>query len=97
MIFTLVLRPLALTDLQAAYDYYNSISENLGEEFLKELQNFLDKIQGNPFIHSYVKEPIRQGKIKRFPYHVIYEVKEQNILIYSIFMTEQNPDKKRTS
>lgn len=96
MIFTIELRPLALMDLQDAYDYYNLINENLGEEFLKELQTFLNKIESFPYTYSYVKEPIRQGKIKRFPYDVIYEVKDDKILVYSIFMAKQDPNKKRT-
>ncbi len=66
MIFTIELRPLALMDLQEAYDYYNSIREDL----LYKLPIFLDRIEENPFKHSFVNKPIRQGKLKRFPYDV---------------------------
>lgn len=95
MIFTIVLRPLALSDLQEAYNYYSLRKEELGESFLNELQIFLDKLERNPFIFSFINEPIRQGKIERFPYDVVYEVKDNTVLVYSIFMAKQNPIKKR--
>ncbi len=94
---TIEVRPLALADLHEAYIYYNSVKENLGEKFLEELQTLFDKIESNPFIFSYTNQSIRQAKLRRFPYDVIYEVHDNEIIIYSIFMAKQNPNKKRTS
>ncbi len=97
MICTIELRPLALAGLQEAYNYYSRIRDELRESFLNELQLFLDKLERNPFICSFVKDAIRQGRLERFPYNVVYEVKENRVLVYSIFMPKQNPGKKRTS
>ncbi|MDQ2752909.1 MAG: type II toxin-antitoxin system RelE/ParE family toxin [Bacteroidota bacterium] len=96
MPFTVELRPLALTHLSEAYVYYNSVKENLVEEFLEELQKFFDKIENNLFIFLYINHPLRHGKLHRFLYEVLYEVHKTPVIIYSIFMAKQSPDKKRT-
>lgn len=97
MVYTVELRPLALADLHEAYSYYNSVKENLGEQFLEELQKLLDKLESNPFIFSFANRSIRQAKLHRFPYDVVYEVHNNSVIVYSIFMAKQNPNKKRTS
>ncbi len=50
----------------------------------------------NPNIYSYYDKPVREGKLNRFPYTVIYEVFDSTIIIYSVFMANQDPAKKRT-
>jgi hypothetical protein len=50
----------------------------------------------NPDIYSYYDKPVREGKLNRFPYTVVYEIFETAIVIYSLFMAKQNPAKKRT-
>jgi hypothetical protein len=40
---------------------------------------------------------MRQGKINHFPYTVVYEIFDKTIVIYSVFMTKQDPHKKRTA
>jgi hypothetical protein len=70
----------------------------LGEEFLSELEFFYESLQKNPNTCSYFEKPVREGKIKRFPYLVIYEFfsDTNTIVFYSLFMSMQNPKKKRT-
>jgi len=46
--------------------------------------------------YAYYDKPVREGKIKRFPYTVVYEIFDKTIVIYSVFMAKQNPSKKRT-
>lgn len=97
MNYRIELRPLAAQEIIEAYDWYEIQREGLGMEFLGELEKFHENLLRNPRIYSYFKEPVRQGKIARFPYNVIFEVFESTIIIYSVFMQKQDPDKKRTS
>jgi len=96
MDYKLEIRPLATVEIFEAYDWYESKKEGLGIEFLHELENFYNSLLRNPFTYSYYDEPVRQGKMSRFPYVIVYEVFDEKIVVYSVFMAKQNPHKKRT-
>ena len=65
-------------------------------EFLNELDIFYSGMLRNPNTYSYYDKPVRQGRVNRFPYMVVYEVVETAIVVYSVFMVRQSPGKKRT-
>ncbi len=96
MQYKLEIRPLATIEILEAYDWYESQKEALGLDFLNELDNFYKRLLQNPDIFSYYEKPVREGKLNRFPYTVIYEIFESVIVVYSVFMAKQNPDKKRS-
>ncbi len=95
MQYEIEIRSLATIETLEAYDWYEQQREGLGLEFLNELEKFYSILLHNPNTHSYYQRPVRQGKINRFPYTVIYEVFKTRIVIYSVFMGKQNPIKKR--
>ncbi len=96
MPYKIEIRPLAAIEILEAYDWYELQREGLGLEFLDELETFYDSLFRNPETYSYFDKPVRQGKIKRFPYTVVYEIFNTTIVIFSVFMAKQDPDKKRT-
>ena len=96
MFYKLEFRPLASLEIFEAYDWYELQREGLGLEFLEELEEFYKNLFLNPHIYSYYNAPVREGKISRFPYIVVYEVIETSIVIYSVFMSSRNPIEKRT-
>jgi hypothetical protein len=96
MAYKIEFRPLATIEIIEAYDWYELQRTGLGQEFLSELENFNTSLLFNPFAYSYYDEPVRQGKINRFPYVVVYEVVENSIVIYSVFMTKRDPGEKRS-
>ena len=95
MQYEIEIRSLATIETLETYDWYEQQREGLGLEFLNELEKFYSILLHNPNTHSYYQRPVRQGKINRFPYTVIYEVFKTRIVIYSVFMGKQNPIKKR--
>lgn len=97
MVYKLLIRPLANDEIIDATDWYNEQKENLGNEFLVKLDMFFNNLLQNPFIYSYYYKPVRQGKINKFPYIVIYEVFGELIVVYSVFMARRNPSRKRIS
>lgn len=97
MIYKLLIRPLATVEIIDAFDWYDLQKEGLGNEFLQELESFYKTLLQNPNTYSYYDKPIRQGKINRFPYILVYEVFDNTIVVYSVFMAKQNPNKKRKS
>lgn len=98
MPYKLKIRPLATLEIIEAYDWYESVKEGLGMDFLNELESFYETLHRNPNTYGYYDKAVRQGKINRFPYVVVYEFFEDTgvIAIYSVFMARQNPEAKRT-
>ena len=96
MTYKIEIRPLATIEIIEAYDWYEAQRESLGLEFLDELEKFYGTLLRNPSTYSYYERPVRQGVIKKFPYTVVYEIFDSTIVIYSVFMYRQNPDKKRS-
>ena len=96
MAFKLEIRQLAAIEIIEAYDWYEAQRTGLGIEFLFELDKFYETIFRNPDTYSYYEKPVRQGTLNRFPFTVVYELFQETIVVYSVFMYKQNPDKKRT-
>lgn len=96
MSYKIEVRPLATIEIIEGYDWYESQQEGLGLDFLNELDELYNILQRNPNTFSYFDKPVREGKINRFPYTVVYEIFNETIVVYSVFMSKQSPDKKRT-
>jgi|SRR5579872_1986027 len=96
MNYKLEFRPLANLEVSEAFDWYESRKAGLGHEFLNELEAFCFRLLDNPLTHSFFDEPVRQGVLNRFPYCIVYEVFENLVVVYSVFMAKQDPAKKRT-
>ncbi len=97
MAYRIDIRPLANIEILEAYDWYELQREGLSTEFLDELDIFYLTLERNPDTYSYYQKPVRQGTLKRFPYTVVYETFDEVIVIYSVFMYRQHPDKKRNA
>ena len=95
MAYKLEIRPLATMEILEAFDWYDLQRVGLGVEFLDELDTFYKSLLRNPSSYGYHDKPVRQGKMERFPYVVVFEIFDELILVYSVFMTKQDPGKKR--
>lgn len=96
MSYNLKIRPLAAKEILEAYDRYEGRKDGLGKRCLEALDAFFEVLLGDPVIHAYYEAPLRQGILQHFPYVVVYEVTGEQIVVYSVFMTDQYPAKKRT-
>lgn len=96
MLYKIEVRELAAFEIIDAYDWYEQQKEGLGAAFLNELDAFYNVLSDNPKTFSYYDKPVREGKINRFPYTVVYEIFGSTIVIYSVFMEKQDLLKKRT-
>ena len=93
--YEIEITPLAKLEIIDAYDWYEINKKGLGDDFLEELEKFLNDLIPNPKIHSYYQKPVRSGVLKRFPYAITYEAVDQTVYIYSVFMIRQDPFKRR--
>lgn len=78
-----------------AYLYYEEKRTGLGEEFLEHLNTYFERIITNPKHFPQKRKPYREAFIKRFPFLIIYEITKDKVLVYSVFNTWQNPEKKK--
>ena len=95
MPYKLQIRHLATCEIIDAFEWYESQREGLGVEFLDQLDKFYETLLLNPLIFGYYEKPVRQGQLSRFPYLVVYELFDETIVVYSVFMSKQDPAKKR--
>ena len=66
----------------------------MGLLFLNQVEKYLESIQRNPMQYPSKRKPFREAFIKLFPYVIIYEVIEDEVVVYSVFNTHRNPDDK---
>jgi plasmid stabilization system protein ParE len=97
MAYVLEIQDDANAEIVQAYAYYEEKREGLGEEFIKNLDTYFERIIANPKHFPEKRKPYREAVVKRFPYLIVYEITEKKIIIYSVFNTWQNPSKKRKS
>ncbi|MFD2035923.1 type II toxin-antitoxin system RelE/ParE family toxin [Belliella marina] len=77
-----------------AYVYYEKEQADLGEFFLTQLDKSFERIKSNPLHFPKKRDPFREALVSKFPYIVIFEIEEENIIIYSVFNTWKDPRKK---
>lgn len=85
------LHPLAVEELADSINYYEDNSPGLGLEFSKELYSTIQRIRQFPKAWSKISQNCRRCITQRFPYGIIYQVKEDEILIVSVMQLNQKP------
>jgi hypothetical protein len=83
---------IARIELDETIEYYNCEAPGLGEEFLIEVLKVLDRIGSFPEAwHPYSKWT-RRCQTRRFPYGIIYQIRQDEILIVAIANLHRKPD-----
>ncbi|MEO6869036.1 MAG: type II toxin-antitoxin system RelE/ParE family toxin [Ginsengibacter sp.] len=92
--FTIKYAPEALQEIQHAVDYYNSVSNGLGNRFKQTLLDTIKATKLNPTYHSFRYDDIRFAIIKNFPYALHYNIDHENYIvkIQAVLAFSQDPD-----
>ena len=72
--------------------YYNAQRKGLGSEFRDEVKVAIKLIQKHPEAWHPLSERTRRCLVNRFPYGVIYQVRDQEILVVAIAHLHRKPD-----
>jgi hypothetical protein len=74
-----------------AVDYYNGECPGLGYEFAAEIRQSFDRIKNHPEVWPQFSTRSRRCLVDRFPYGVLYQIRNSCILIGGIMHLKQNP------
>ena len=74
-----------------AISYYNIQSEGLGYEFAAEVKRTIGRIIQYPEAWTKLSKRTRRCRTNKFPYGVIYQVKEETLLIVAVMHLSREP------
>lgn len=94
MKYLLEIKEEAFFDIKEAHFYYEEKRIGLGNLFLNTLETYLERIQKYPKQYQIQRKPYREAFLKKFPYLIIYEIEGNKIIVYAVFNTSKNPNKK---
>ena len=80
-------------EIAEAMDYYNTQYPGLGYEFAFEVKESMNRIISFPNAWPLFQEEARKCQIDRFPYGIIYEVREDTIIVFALMHLRENPQK----
>lgn len=92
--YLLVITEKASKEYSDAFQFYEQSREGLGNEFEKETERLFIQLRKNPFLFVRRFKHFREAKVTRFPFFIVYEILEKNIIVHSVFHTSRNPKKK---
>ncbi len=91
MSMPLILTPAAEADLAAAKAWYERQQRGLGEDFLKCVEEALDRIRLLPEAYRQVAPGVRRVIVRRFPYGVYYRVDLSQIAVLAFYHSKRDP------
>jgi hypothetical protein len=96
MAYKVITLKAAAEDISDAYNYYENARIGLGDRFMSELLKRFSEISAHPQYYGYIDSQniVRDVKLRNFPYLVIYEIKNELVVIISVHNTYRHPDKR---
>jgi len=94
MLFTILIDPRALQDIQDAVSYYDDQQVGLGAKFENELNEYFQVIEENPYFRIRY-DNVRCLPLNKFPFMIHFEVNEEmkRVMVRAVFHTSMNADK----
>ena len=78
---TVRIRPRAQEDLKNARDWYNERRLGLGGEFLREVNDAVQRVASMPESYQLVEQGIRRALVRRFPYSLYYLFENDEVVV----------------
>jgi plasmid stabilization system protein ParE len=80
----------AQADIEVAASFYEERG-NLGSAFLAELQAAMDRILQYPLGWAEIDPGLRRCQLNRFPYGVLYEIREDTLFVVEVLDLRRDP------
>lgn len=81
----------ARDELEEAVTFYEGQRQGLGEEFAREVENTILRIVSLPGAWTQLAPHIRRCRTNRFPYGIVYTVRESEVLIIAVMHLRRKP------
>lgn len=95
MEYNVVLTRKSEQDIDEAFLWYENKQVGLGLKFYKEVRSHLDILTNSAESFPVkLEDSIRELCLSIFPYIIVYEIVEEEVRVYRIFATAQNPNRK---
>ncbi len=78
-------------EIAEAVDYYNAQRPGLGFEFAEEVKKALNRISAFPQAWPHFSHATRRCMVSRFPYGVVYQSREDLILVFGLMHLRCDP------
>jgi toxin ParE1/3/4 len=91
MSFRLIIQDQAILEIKDVFEWYEEQKEGLGYEFIDEIEDCYNNLSKYPERYSYINHRYRRIKTNRFPYILIYEIDDSNIIIIRVRHLKQKP------
>ena len=83
--------PEARAELLEAIQYYESESPGLGAAFLVSVNEGIEQLQAFPEAAPVLYGRVRRKTIRRFPYSLLYSVRERDLRILAVMNQKRRP------
>lgn len=91
MRYNISITELAEQEIQEYFDDYNQKREGLGEDFENEINQNIDYIQKEAQTIQIRYNTIRISFLKRFPFGIHFQIKQNDVLIIGVYPMKSNP------
>ena len=81
----------AQREVDDAVAWYDEREDELGRDFLDELDRVIRRIKSFPLASTEIAPGIRRCLLARFPYGVIYGIDEDLVIVIAIAHLHRNP------
>ena len=84
--------PEAEIEFNQAVDYYETCQAGLGLAFAKEVFSTVQRILEHPHAWSRMSENTRRCLTNRFPFGVIYQIVENEVIVLAVMQLNRRPN-----
>lgn len=88
---TVYITPRAESDIRDAFLWYESKRQELGAEFVSEVQEGLDRIAESPAMFPVLDDGVRGALLRRFPYKIMYLDEDSRIVVLAVYHSRRHP------
>jgi plasmid stabilization system protein ParE len=91
MIARIIVRPRAKRHIREGRSWYQGISAELGDDFLKSVDEAVALAQKHPLAFRLVHRTFRRVLLRRFPYALFYQFAEDRIVVVAVLHQARDP------
>ena len=82
----------AESDVVGAYLYFETVGDDLGENFAEQIDDAFGLVSRFPESGARFGEGIRRVLVRRFPFGVFYTVEAEQVVIQAVLDLRQSPE-----